>query len=98
VLDFLASLLDFAFIVGLAWVLLRTLWRFSRGSRKVAMKSDANRGRAGARTAGGETARDPICGMFVSTEVSHRLIQGGETLHFCSEECLHKYQESAVKN
>lgn len=44
----------------------------------------------------GQTERDPVCGMFVSTEVSHRLRHNGETLHFCSEECLQKYQKQEV--
>ena len=43
----------------------------------------------------GETARDPVCGMFVSTEVSHRLERDGKTLHFCSPECLAKFQSEA---
>lgn len=46
--------------------------------------------------AAGTTARDPVCGMFVSTEVSHRLYWHGETLHFCSEECLKQYRKSAT--
>jgi YHS domain-containing protein len=41
----------------------------------------------------GKTARDPICGMFVSTELSHFLVRGSETLHFCSHECLERYQK-----
>jgi YHS domain-containing protein len=41
----------------------------------------------------GEMARDPVCGMFVSTELSHRLKSRGQTLHFCSEECLQKYRD-----
>jgi YHS domain-containing protein len=41
----------------------------------------------------GKTARDPVCGMFVSTELSHCLVHGSETLHFCSPECLQRYQE-----
>lgn len=45
---------------------------------------------------GGKTARDPICGMFVSTELSHRLTRGTETLHFCSRECLEHYQKDAA--
>lgn len=44
----------------------------------------------------GATARDPVCGMFVSTEVSHRLTQGTQTLHFCSRECLERYQKEAA--
>ena len=41
----------------------------------------------------GKTERDPVCGMFVSTELSHRLVRGSETLHFCSHECLERYQK-----
>ena len=41
----------------------------------------------------GKTERDPVCGMFVSTELSHRFVRGSETLHFCSRECLEQYQK-----
>jgi YHS domain-containing protein len=44
----------------------------------------------------GETARDPVCGMFVSTELSHRLTRGAQTLHFCSRECLERYEKEAA--
>ena len=43
----------------------------------------------------GEMARDPVCGMFVSTELSQQLRRGLDTLHFCSRECLEKYQKGA---
>lgn len=43
----------------------------------------------------GEMSRDPVCGMFVSTELSHQLRQGAETLHFCSAQCREKYQKDA---
>ena len=60
--------------------------------------ADRARGTSGAAAGGasdvrGEMARDPICGMFVSTELSHRLKSRGQTLHFCSEECLRKYRD-----
>jgi YHS domain-containing protein len=41
----------------------------------------------------GETARDPVCGMFVSTELSVRLKRDGKTLHFCSHDCLERYEK-----
>jgi len=44
----------------------------------------------------GKTERDPVCGMFVSTELSHRLVRGSKTLHFCSRECLERYQKEMV--
>lgn len=51
-------------------------------------------GRNGGTLQSGETARDPVCGMFVSTELSHKLTRGGQTLHFCSKECLERYQSN----
>jgi YHS domain-containing protein len=47
-------------------------------------------------SAGSQMVRDPECGMFVSTELSHRLRKGGETLHFCSQDCLEKYRARAA--
>ena len=44
----------------------------------------------------GETARDPVCGMFVSTEVSVSLKEDGKILHFCARECLERYQKEAL--
>ena len=49
--------------------------------------------RSSSRMRVGKTERDPVCGMFVSTELSHRLVRGSETLHFCSHECLERYQK-----
>ena len=45
---------------------------------------------------GGQTARDPVCGIFVSTEVSYRVTEEGETLHFCSRECLERYRKESA--
>jgi YHS domain-containing protein len=44
----------------------------------------------------GQTARDPVCGMFVSTELSHKLDENGKTLHFCSRECLERHLKKPV--
>jgi YHS domain-containing protein len=41
----------------------------------------------------GEMARDPICGMFVSTELPYQLNRGKDSVHFCSRECLEKFQK-----
>lgn len=45
----------------------------------------------------GQTARDPVCGMFVSTELSHQLVEGNQTIHFCSRECLERYQKNIAR-
>jgi len=60
--------------------------RTSGGAPPASAASQAHRG---------EMARDPVCGMFVSTELSTQLKRGGETLHFCSPECLKKFQKDA---
>ena len=43
----------------------------------------------------GEMVRDPVCVMFVATELSEQLRQGTDTLHFCSRECLDKFKKDA---
>jgi YHS domain-containing protein len=42
------------------------------------------------------TMRDPVCGTFVSTELSRRLKWEGQVLHFCSQECLEKFQSHSI--
>jgi YHS domain-containing protein len=61
----------------------------SRGADRAAAGGPRNSSRMRV----GKTERDPVCGMFVSTELSHRLVRGSETLHFCSPECLERYQK-----
>ena len=39
----------------------------------------------------GETRRDPVCGTFVSTELSVRALVAGQEQHFCSVGCRDKY-------
>ncbi len=65
--------------------------RFHPWSRREGSGDGPPRGPEGAIR--GETARDPICGMFVSTELSEKSKQGGRTLHFCSTECRDRYQK-----
>ena len=93
----LAYLFDFIVVIILGRLLNRVLTSLFRtpqgqpgGSRPVA-------GRGQASMPSGQTARDPVCGMFVSTELSHRLNEGTQTLHFCSQECLERFQRNAAK-
>jgi YHS domain-containing protein len=41
--------------------------------------------------------RDPLCGTYVSPEISFPLEQPGQVLHFCSEECRARYQRSSQR-
>jgi YHS domain-containing protein len=91
-------LFDLIVVTIIGWILARIMQRLfgapavhSPGPRPAAPG-------ASRRTISGETARDPVCGMFVSTELSHRLTHGRETLHFCSRECLERYQADAHKS
>jgi YHS domain-containing protein len=94
------ALLRYVFEFILAWV----VWRFlSRGLQQVfgarirTNPSDppfyTDPSKARRPTITGKTARDPVCGMFVSTELSQRLQRNGQTLHFCSRECMERYQK-----
>ncbi len=60
-------------------------WSWSDGARRRTPE-----------TRQGETVRDPVCGMFVSTELAHQLKQDGKLLHFCSRECLERYQKEGL--
>ncbi|MEA3274091.1 MAG: heavy metal translocating P-type ATPase [Pseudomonadota bacterium] len=40
--------------------------------------------------------RDPVCGMSVAEDAPLRAEHGGETYHFCSEHCLHKFEADPV--
>jgi YHS domain-containing protein len=89
--------MDFVFLIGVVWTLTQTVRSFMGHNKKGPQRAAASKSRRGEQAAKGRTARDPICGMFVSTEVSHRLVQGGETLHFCSQDCLEQYEKKTAK-
>ncbi|MBZ5543834.1 MAG: YHS domain-containing protein [Acidobacteriia bacterium] len=95
----LLYLFDLIFVTIMGWILARIAQRLfgnpPAGPR--APRASAPRGSSPPAIAG-ETARDPVCGMFVSTELSHQLRRGGETLHFCSRECLERFQANAPKS
>jgi len=40
---------------------------------------------------GGDLKRDPVCGTYVSPAASVQRTIGGETVHFCSEQCSQRY-------
>jgi len=91
-----AYLFDLIVAFFLARLVNRVLRQFFGGPQSR-FGGAGKRARAGREAVRGETARDPVCGMFVSTELSHRLNQGGQTLHFCSQECLERYQRSEAR-
>ena len=40
---------------------------------------------------------DPVCGMPVTTEAEHRIVEGDDTLYFCSADCLEKFRIAPEK-
>jgi YHS domain-containing protein len=94
---FLLYLFNLIFVVFIGWILNRVFRKLSGtppgrgGFRSVPRGGSAT-------VIEGQTERDPVCGMFVSTELSHRLTRGKQTLHFCSRECLERYLKNEPKS
>lgn len=92
----------FGYLLQLVFVfiLLRFLWQLLRRLIAGVRMAQQVRGRRSSppfTAASEKTFRDPVCGMFVSPELSLKLKSGPETLHFCSDECLEKYQAQRVQ-
>jgi YHS domain-containing protein len=97
----MGRLLSYLFEVVIIFLLVKVVGRalqalFGVPQVHLWTRSDTSSRDTPRETRQGETARDPVCGMFVSTELSHRLNRGAEILHFCSRECLERYQKDAA--
>jgi YHS domain-containing protein len=44
---------------------------------------------------GGELKKDPVCGTYVSTDVSVNRKIDGQTVYFCSPACRDKYRAAS---
>lgn len=53
--------------------------------------------RRGTSADGDEMVQCPYCKVYVPLSRAARKKIGGETLHFCSEECAEKYVKEVVK-
>ena len=94
--SFLFELLDFIALVVFVLAAVRKLGSvFSSPNIRVRTAQAPAGAPPSAGPHRGEMARDPVCGMFVSTELSQQLRRGAETLHFCSRDCLEKFQKDA---
>jgi YHS domain-containing protein len=94
--EFVGYILDALFALMMLRMLYGALRHFFAPRRTAASGTRGAATGTAASSAGGQMVRDPECGMFVSTELSHRLKKGGETLHFCSQDCLEKYRSRAA--
>jgi len=92
----LEYLFDLIVVIIIGRLLTRAMKSLFRTPPASPGGSPSGSGHSGGTMQSGETARDPVCGMFVSTELSHKLSRGAQTLHFCSQDCLERYQKNAA--
>ena len=45
----------------------------------------------------GELKKDPVCGTYIAAATSLQEKVGGQTFHFCSQECRDKYVASLAR-
>jgi YHS domain-containing protein len=45
----------------------------------------------------GELKKDPLCGTYIAAATSIKEKVGGQTIHFCSQECRDKYVASLAR-
>ena len=96
---FLIDLLDFVvlvlFVIGIA----RKIGSlFSPSQTRVRTSGGSPPPPSAAVPHRGEMVRDPVCGMFVATEVSEKFRRGADTIHFCSRACMEKYQKEDAEH
>ena len=89
----LMYLIDLIILLVVSALVGRAFGDFFGGKRGRSQRPPVEPGRSG-NVIQGETVRDPVCGTFVAVELSHKLRQGSEILHFCSDDCLQTYQKS----
>ncbi len=90
--------MDLVFMIGMVYAISRTIRGILGGARRSAKGPRSNGKKATPSATQGRTARDPVCGMFVSTEVSHRLVENGQVVHFCSKNCMESYEKRNTRS
>jgi YHS domain-containing protein len=86
---FLARIVRFLlWLVFFAWI----AWLVRRLAGAVAGRANSRASRSSAPPASKKLYRDPACGTHVAAEVSYKLEESGQILHFCSAECRERYR------
>ena len=83
------------FIAFFAMIALRLLLspRRSRRHRGGSGAGDAGDDRYPQAGNRGALVKDPQCGLLLDPTIARQARVGGQTLHFCSEECLNAYRQ-----
>ena len=72
--------------------LVRSIFRSIFGNSRVVARSPQP---APPVSPGGELKKDPVCGTYVSSQISVTKRIDGETVHFCSPACRDKYRAAS---
>ncbi|HEV2247830.1 MAG TPA: hypothetical protein VGW37_14360 [Terriglobia bacterium] len=89
--------MDLVLMIGMVYAITRSIRGMLGGTPRGVNRRPQSGQKSSPKAAEGHTARDPVCGMFVSTEVSHRLEENGRVLHFCSKTCMENYEKRNVR-
>ena len=65
----------------------RAFWRVLDG----VLEGAGGRSRARTNAPGVRLVRDPVCGTYVTPRAALSLQSGGQTYHFCSEQCRSEF-------
>lgn len=92
--SFLLEMLDFIILALVVVGVLRRIGSLFRATR-IDIRSSGGVRPPSESSHRVEMARDPVCGMFVSTELPYQIKSGRDTVHFCSAECQEKFRKDA---
>jgi YHS domain-containing protein len=81
--------IDNWFARGVAWLMRKIMTRLLRDTAPTSgSQPESKQGPV-------PLERDPVCGTYVSPEISFTTEQSGQILHFCSAECRERYIKSS---
>lgn len=81
------------FLFLFVFFLLRSVLRGLLASTEKS-RLDASRPQRSSGVKLGKMEKDPVCGTYVDVATSFHGVFRGETKHFCSQECLNKYNQA----
>jgi YHS domain. len=94
-MDFLGRLLRFLFWILLVSWAVKLLGRAIGGAS--AKRPAAGEAQPETLGSGKRLVKDPVCGMHMAEELALPLQANGQVVHFCSQECRAKYENSTVR-
>ena len=79
-------------VVLLIWLIRRLMARFLAALRGAPSQTRSRAASADPkRVVKGRMVRDPNCGTYVASELAIAARSGGQTFHFCSQECREEF-------